>query len=363
MIPKINQAEYLTALEVSRDTKEALLIVGEPGIGKTYTPLKFCKDNGYNLILSHPAVNQPTDYLGLPVKSQIFRPVDLEKLLDSEESTDGVIECAKFLPFNQMLEAIMAERPTYWFFDDGGQASDSVQKALMQLFGSRELAGHKLPDCVHLLMATNGREHKAGVKGLLEPFKSRFGMILELVADLQSWRSIFAPANNIHPSILFTLEWKPDLFCKFDPNRGMEKSPNPRLWEKASKILHQLDKTGHVTGLLREKFMQGCVGEAEGSCVLTFERLSARLPNLNDIIADPENYPIDQPIDVRFALLGMLASKANDNTVDSVFRYTNKMAKEYQIVFFRMLKAVNKGMVGSDSAQRWWASNLNIFVS
>src|SRR5690606_27326440 len=74
-----------------------------------------------------------------------------------------------------------------WFLDDLGQASPMVQAAYMQLLLARRIDGHVLPDCVTFVAASNRKQDRAGVSGLLEPVKSRFTCIMEIEPDLDSW--------------------------------------------------------------------------------------------------------------------------------------------------------------------------------
>lgn len=46
--------------------KLPVLIKGAPGIGKTDIVSQACKDAGAELIVSHPVVDEPIDYKGLP---------------------------------------------------------------------------------------------------------------------------------------------------------------------------------------------------------------------------------------------------------------------------------------------------------
>src|SRR5882724_6653229 len=83
-----------------------ILITGAPGIGKSDLVAQAAETNGADLILSHPAVSDPTDAKGLPWV------------------VDGA---ATFLPFGELQRALAADKPTVWFLDDLGQASPAVQ--------------------------------------------------------------------------------------------------------------------------------------------------------------------------------------------------------------------------------------------
>jgi hypothetical protein len=57
----------------------------------------------------------------------------------------------------------------------------------MQLILARRVNSFTLPDCVSFVAASNRRQDKAGVTGILEPVKSRFATILEVSPDLDDW--------------------------------------------------------------------------------------------------------------------------------------------------------------------------------
>jgi hypothetical protein len=375
-LKQINHEQYWKLLDLTMLTGEPLLIVGKPGIGKTRTPKMFCLERAINLIISHPAVDAPQDIKGYPAKSRmrVERKIELEDLLmgldgESPEPEDEEwIDIATFLPFGQMLQILTATEPTIWFFDDFGQAPDSVQKALMQLIGDRELCGRKLPDCVKIIAATNGKEHKSGVVGLLEAVKSRFAIIVELMEDLPGWR-VWANENNIYPTIPLFLEMQAGALSDFRTDKGMEQSPNPRLWEKLSKNLYGFDQLwgqpkedDKELNEMRTIVCAGNLGSEWGEQYAAFERIRHKLPPYADIINDPEDYPINQALDVKYGMLGMLANSGKAIHHKQIFQFIGKMAKTYQVVFFRLVRQHNKALAETDSAQRWWAANMDLYI-
>ena len=105
-----------------------LLVTGAPGIGKSDVLAQAATRANAHLILSHPAVSDPTDVKGLPWVAA-----------DAKHAT--------FLPFGELDRALNATEPTVWFLDDLGQATPAVQASYMQLLLARRVNGHALPDC------------------------------------------------------------------------------------------------------------------------------------------------------------------------------------------------------------------------
>src|SRR3990167_9806099 len=170
-----------------------ILVTGAPGVGKSDIVARAAADAGADLILSHPAVADPTDAKGLPWIGK-----------------DGA--SATFLPFGELAQAVAAEKPTVWLLDDLGQAPPSVQASYMQLLLARRVNGHALPDCVTFVAATNRRTDRAGVSGILEPVKSRFVSIIGLEPNLDDWCQ-WAFSAGMPPELVAFLRLPPDLLC------------------------------------------------------------------------------------------------------------------------------------------------------
>ena len=75
------------------DARIPVLLTGAPGVGKSSIVEQAAKAAGYDVILSHPVVADPTDAKGLPWPGK-----------------DG--ESATFLPFGDLARAIKATTPT-----------------------------------------------------------------------------------------------------------------------------------------------------------------------------------------------------------------------------------------------------------
>src|SRR5438045_1091601 len=143
-----------------------VLIKSAPGAGKSEIVAQVATEENCDLIISHPAISDPTDYKGLPA---------------------NVNGKAEFLPYGQLRRLIEAKRKTVCLFDDIGQAPNAVQASLMQVVQAREIDGQKISDFVTFIGATNDTTHQAGVSGMIEPLKSRWDSIVKLDFDLDDW--------------------------------------------------------------------------------------------------------------------------------------------------------------------------------
>lgn len=365
-LPKVTHSDLTKLMELVMKSRHWLLIVGKPGIGKTVGAVTFAEMNGIDYLVSNPGISDPTDFKGLPAKVTRQKPVmdDMALMLKDagleldEPTLQAVEEIATFLPFGDLLKIIEADRPMFWILDDLGQAPVSVQTALMPPLSSGMIGNYKLSEHVYIIATTNGREHKAGVKGLLEPVKSRFGMIVELEPKLEDFTS-YGYANGYYQPIMDFVHSTPHALCDFKANNGMENSPNPRLWEKLSDILKAAGEG--IDKDLRKIICQSCIGESWGAQFNAFLSIYVKMPRYIEIIAEPEEFPMDHSPDIRMAILGMLANQGQVEHSKEIFTYINKLNKESQVVFFRSLSAMKSPLRDTEQGQRWLAENMEIY--
>lgn len=296
--------QFISLLELSIPAHKPILVVSDPGVGKTQIIHQVTERLDADMILSHPVVSDATDAKGLPFPSP-----------------DG--QTARWLPYGDLARAMNAQRLTVWFLDDLGQAAPSVQASFMQLILSRRINEHKLNDHIVFLAATNPRTAKSGVQGILEAVKSRFTSIVHLETDINDW-SVWALTHAIVPEVLAFLRFRPDLLHAFNPTTDMTNSPCPRTWEAVSDLVKlQLPKE------LELETYGGAVGEAAAAEFVGFLRVWRTLPNLDGILIDPNKAaipPRTEPATL-YAVATGLAHKATTGNFKSIATYAQRMVK------------------------------------
>lgn len=308
----VHPKQLRSVLSRTIEARLPVLITGAPGVGKSDLVAQAAAEAGAEVILSHPAVADPTDAKGLPWPAK-----------------DG--EHATFLPFGELARAIKADKPTVWFLDDLGQATPAVQASFMQLLLARRVNGHALPDCVTFVAATNRRTDRAGVSGILEPVKSRFASILNLEPSLDDWCE-WAYANEVSPEVIAFLRFRPELLTKFEPSADMANSPCPRTWANAAKLL----KIG-LTKEVELATFSGAVGEGAAGEFVAFLRVFRDMPNPDVVLMDPDKAPIPKDLSALYALTVALAARATPENFGAVSRYATRLMENQQGEFGALL--------------------------
>jgi len=300
---KVRPAQLSQLLAHTIANNLPVLITGAPGVGKSDLVTQAALAAGADIIISHPAVADPTDAKGLPWPSK-----------DGDEAT--------FLPFGELARALKAEKPTVWFLDDLGQATPAVQASFMQLLLARRVNGHVLPDCVTFVAATNRRTDRAGVTGILEPVKSRFATIVEFQPSLDDWCD-WALNNGIPVELIAFLRFKPELLHDFSATADLTNSPSPRTWHSVAKLMK-----ANLPSSLEFPAFAGAVGEGAATEFVAFLRVYRELPNIDAILVNPDSQEVPSQPSVLYAVAAALAQRANETNFSRVARYCERMMKD-----------------------------------
>lgn len=311
------------------------LITGAPGIGKSDIVGQACQLAGAVLIISHPVVSDPTDYKGMPA------------IVNGK---------ACFLPFGDLEKLIEAKVLTVFFIDDLGQAPASVQAAVMQLLLAREINGQKISDHVVFIAATNRKQDKAAVSGVLEPVKSRFATIVELVVDVNDWTT-WALRNGQPTELIAFLRYKQDLLQDTQPTNDIVNRPSPRTWAFAGKIYN----SGTPADLLFPA-LAGAVGEAAAIEFKSFLDVYKSLPNIDQILMTGKG-PVPTEPAVMYATIGAIASRVTDLNANNAFDYLGTLPQEMQYACVKDMTIKTPTITYSRAYTAWQAGHGNFVMA
>lgn len=314
-----------------------VLVTGEPGIGKSDIISKAARLANANLIISHPVVSDPTDYKGLPF------------------ATNGE---AMFLPFNDLKKLIDAKELTVFFLDDLGQAPAAVQAACMQLILAREINGHKISDKVVFIAATNRKQDKAAVSGILEPVRSRFASIVELEVNTDDWVRWALSDGGMPTELIAFIRFRPELLDTFEPTKEIINGPSPRTISHVGK----LQNAGVPTELQYEAF-KGAAGEAFATEYSSFLNIYKDLPNIDKIMLAPDTVPVPKEPAVLYAVSGAIASRITDMNASNAFTYIKKLPAEISYACVKDVTVRNPNVVNTRAYIDWATANGNFVMS
>jgi len=322
----VTTKQLFTILVNAVNLKSNTLIVGSPGIGKSEVVEAVAAQTNHDLVIFHPVTMDPTDAKGLPYvnKGQ-----------------------ACYLLDDHLAKLVNATKPTIAFFDDLGQAPAAVQAACMQILQARRINSHVVSDHVTFIAATNRRQDGSGVSGILEALKSRFRPILELEPDLDSWTDWALKQGNMPAELIAFMRFKPNLLNDPKPSKEMVNFPCPRTicavgtWVNA--------------GITDPAVIAGCAGEGFATEFITFLKVWRKLPNITQVILNPDTAPIPDMSEpsVMYAIAGALSKHATDTNFDSILKYTDRLPVEFNVLTVKDSIARNPELCSTKAFIKW----------
>lgn len=334
--PKIMNAIQLTPIiKAAVKSNTNFLITGAPGIGKSSIVEQVAKEMDCDLITEIGAISDPTDY-----KGAIYIDKNGE---------------ANFKPFKNLRKLLNPKKETIMFIDDLGWSPPSVLAAISSLILLREVNGEKISDKVRFISATNRKLDNCNVGSLPLSLISRFGSIVNLDADANSWKQwALKPENKIAIETVAFINFRPNLISNFTGKKDLENFACPRTWEACSKWCN--------LGLTDLELISGCVGPAAAIEFLAFYKTYKDLAGLPEkVINNPLNAPIPDKPDVLFALMGALSHKANLINYDSMLQYIGRkdFPTEFSVFFIKDSTTKNDKLMETDGFIRWSCANQN----
>lgn len=322
----LTPGELTRALQHLIPLRLPVLIVGGPGLGKSGVTEQATAAIDHDLIIEHPAISDPTDFKGFPA------------LVDGG---------AEFLPFGNLRRLMDADRPTVCFIDDLGQASPAVQAALMQLLLAREINGKRISDHVSFIAATNRKEDRAGVSGILEPVKSRFAVIVNLRPSLSDWLG-FMGSRGYGPMVPSFLQFKPGLLHDWKPSGEIVNQPTPRTWEFCAQIADS-----NPPAELETVMYAGAVGEAAAIELTAFARIYRGLPDMKAILVAPETQAVPTDPATLYAVMGALVQHVDAESLGRAFEYVDRVPAEFRMLFARNLGHLRRDLITTKHFTAW----------
>jgi hypothetical protein len=307
----------LIAMFKSKD-KHSCLFTGAPGVGKTSIMKQAAAAAGQKVVFTDLGTADPTNANGFPWIT----------------GAKGK-ERAVFIPFGDVQTLMDSKEPIVWVWDDLGWAPDSVQKAFAHGLDEGRFGDIILPKHVTVVAATNRRDDRAGVTGILEPVKSRFTTILPLVPNFIDFRNWWLSQNGDLPiEVIAYLSQKPELLHNWVPTKDLVNQPSPRTWEAAGKIL-KLGLPDH----LEYEALRGTIGDSAATDFVALLRALREGIDFDLILSSPGSAPIPErsKIGVLYAISGGLANLADRDNFSAICTYLERMVSERGLSEFAIL--------------------------
>lgn len=316
-----------------------ILMVGPPGLGKTALVKQAQKATGADMTTLYVSISDPTDFKGFYC------------IIDGKP---------EIMPFGELEKIFNADRLHIVFLDDFGQGAPAVQAAAMS-FMDRV----KDNPNVCIIGATNRREDRANVSGMLEPVKSRFNSIINMEFSMEDWTSWAldeVTAGNLPLELVAFNKFRPNLMYSGKATADLVNSPCPRTVEALGQLM--------MLGLEPEdeyEVYSGAVGEGYTAELMGFLPIWRKLPNIDTILTAPSAVQLPDISDpnapsIFFAIGNALAKKANENTMGRIVEFANRLPKEFAVALIVDCVKQDVNVQNTIDYIKWQSQNASLLI-
>lgn len=313
---------------------KAVLLIGDPGIGKTSIIRKVGAELGMEVHELLGSTLDPTDVGGLPVKH-------------TDPNGRAVVER---VPLKAIRDA--CDKPVILFLDELASAPAAVQAAFLRLILDRVAGDLRLhPDSI-VMAATNPPEQTPGGFDLTAPIMGRVSVVkfrpeddevleyMRALGDHESddeFKRALADESSIFAAIA---DQTPELI-QIDIPKVAVQGGQPWASPRQCESMLRLRATAQVAGMdplgtAVFNLMAGCIGYNAAIVYNGVLKMITELPSAQEISDDPENAKLPPEGSKQIAALGLMPRIAKLNYY-SAYIYAARMKREYGLAAHKAL--------------------------
>lgn len=346
-LPVYTPSQFTEEATIHARANMPLLVFGSPGQGKTTIFEQIARELEYDMIISHPVVDSPIDYKGLGA------------IVETQKNGEKTKE-ARFLPFADLKRLLDTDRPTLHLADDLGPAPPMVQCAYGQLILNRAIDNHKISPTVRFVAATNRKQDKSGVIGIIEMLKDRFHTVCELRNSLNDWVKWAIRSKKIPYELISYVRYRPGVLDAFKPMADLSRTPTPRGLEQVADKMN-----AGIPKHLQLKSFSGTIGPQHAAEFVGFLRIYQELPDPDYVLMNPKDAEIPDPNQKPgslIALCGALAARATENTIERMITYANRLPDEFSVAMVNDATTRNPKLTKNRAFIDWTVSHQDVIL-
>lgn len=321
-------------------------VKGSPGIGKSDVVRQVAEHFNLKLIDFRLAQCDPTDLNGFPHTDEktgrsSYKPMTVWPLKGDP------------LPVRED-----GKQYDGWFifFDELAAAAPAVQAAAYKILLDRQVGEYDLHPNVRMAAAGNLTTDNAVAEDMSTALQSRLVHATMEVSHID-WIK-WATLNGIDARIISFMEWKPTMLYQFNPDHTDDTFACPRTWAFVDKLF----KAGFTVGKnpdFERKVLQGTISEGPAREFIAFMNFFSKLPSLDQILANPTGFKIEQQPGLLYAAAGMVAANITPANAGALFKFLEQLPPEYQLVAFRTASARDKNLARIPEIMQWCVKNAS----
>lgn len=250
------------------------------------------------------------------------------------------------------------------FVDEADKADVDIKKVLGEMAESGRCGPHKLPPGWVVWMAGNRAEDRSGSTRELDHLINR-RLEINVHDDIEGWEE-WATKNAVHGDIIAFAKSNPDTVF---PSKLPEKQGpfcTPRSLVKVGRLLVTLTgKSVHDAERLpmddiAQELVAAGIGSAAAGQLFSTLKLSAELPEIADIMADPMKAKLPGAPDAQMLVCYKLASLTTKERLASIIKYIERLPADFSATYAKSVVNRVPVMVAEPPMLDWSKRNSSL---
>ena len=283
--------------------QRSILVIGDPGCGKTSVAEETARELGVPCITQHVPTMLVEDF-GVPY-------------FEAGSPSFGY-KMPGWYPYKGKEGT---EKGGILLFDDRGQASSDIQKVIANIEQARTLHGVPLADRWTVWSTGNHVSNRAGANRVLSHLADR-ETTYTFEAHLDDWTS-WAIAHGVHKMVVGFIRMRPGALHDFDPQR--DKNATPRGWAEGIS-----DAIGVVPAEAEYETYCGAVGEGRAAEFAGYCKIYRTLPDPMSILLNPDKAKLPEDVATLYALAGVLSEVVTEHSFGRMTQYFDRLPEDQQ---------------------------------
>lgn len=317
------------------------MLTSSPGIGKSDIIKQIAKKANLKVIDLRLSQCDPSDLNGFPT-------------LNAERTRSGYAPMNTFPIAGDELPMGANDKPMNgWllFLDEFNSAPMSVQAAAYKIVLDREVGLFQLHSKVAVIAAGNLSTDRAITNRLSTAMQSRL-IHFQMEINHEAWIA-WANSAGIDYRIIAYIGHKPDILHKFDPDHNDKTFACPRTWEFLSRLI----KDWKVIDYKNMAIMAGTVSEGVAREFLEYSNIFQHIPTINEIIANPAGFAINEEPSHLFAISNMISAYLDEKNDKPLIKAIERLPIEFQTVCLQGAIAREPKVMQLPAVRAWIVKN------
>jgi hypothetical protein len=327
-------SQVLAALKHLIKVQRPVFLWGPPGIYKSDVVAQLAKGEKLELKDVRLSLLDPVDLKGFPTPGKV-----------------GAKAVMTWLP----PDFLPTKGKGILFLDEMNSAAAAVQAAAYQLILNRKIGDYELPEGWSIVCAGNRAGDRSVVHAMPAALANRF-IHIDCEVDPDEWID-WAIKNGVSDATRGYIRYRPGNLCVNKIEPGMRAFPTPRTWAFADQIIGS-----KLSSDVELELLKGTVGEGVAVEYMGFLRSAKDLPDIDQIMIDPDGVRVPDSPATCHALISVLESRVNPNNVDRFLKFVKRMSKEFEVVFMTASIRHDDNITSTKCFIDWSRENRSILV-